>query len=63
MRYVYNPTKCPRYYGQNTVIPAENYTVLEEATQVGEAVLVEGQPGFKPLFVQNIPDRTPNNIP
>lgn len=62
-KFVYNPTKAPRYYGQRTVIPAENYGVVPRDMQLSSAVQEEGQPGFRPLFVANIPDRTPNLIP
>jgi hypothetical protein len=66
--YVHNPGKCPQYFGQNTVIPGNNYGVLSE--EIADTlrtssipVQCEGSPGFEPLWIQNIPDRTPDQIP
>lgn len=55
MRYVYNPTPAPQCYGSITLAP-KNYAVVDDQTAQGlidaqVPVLIEGQPGFQPLFV------------
>lgn len=55
MHYVYNPTVAPQSYGSLTLAP-KNYSVVDDQTAkniiaAGIPVLVEGQPGFQPLFV------------
>lgn len=62
MRYVFNPTVAPQSYGSLTFAP-KNYSVVDDQTAASIIaasipVLVEGQPGFEPLFARCNPERT-----
>jgi hypothetical protein len=65
--YIYNPGRCPQFFGANVVIPPGLYTVVPKATAddliaSGMPVQCEGTPDFQPLWVENIPDKTPDQI-
>lgn len=66
-RYVYNQGKAPAIYGSITIQPGY-YEVLpdEIITRLKTTTLdlvYEDDPEFQPLWITNIPEKTPNQIP
>lgn len=65
--YIYNPSKCPQFFGANIVIPPNSYSVISKVVadkliESGVPVQCEGLPDFQSLWIENIPDRTPDQI-
>ena len=57
--YVFNPGKAP--YHCQVVIPALGYLAVTQEvaeTLIGTHIILEGDPKFKPMFVESIPVRT-----
>jgi hypothetical protein len=64
--YVFNKGKAQAIYGSKAIQP-DCYEVfsddtVEQLRLAGFSLVFEGDADFHPLFVTNIPDRTPNQL-
>ncbi|MCK9601481.1 MAG: hypothetical protein M0R06_20735 [Sphaerochaeta sp.] len=64
--YVYNPLKAPKIT-RSKIYQPQSYEVVDEITveqlrASGSGVIIEGDEDFIPLFVRNIPAKTPNKV-
>jgi hypothetical protein len=65
--YIYNPSKCPQFFGADVVLQPNNYCVVpnklaESLKESNVPVHFEGSPEFQSLWVENRPDKTPDQM-
>ena len=67
-KHVYNKSKAPAIYGAKINIPAESYDAFSNETVdclrgTSLPLIYEDDEDFKPLWIRNFPEKTPNQIP
>jgi len=66
-KHVYNGGKAPAIYGTKVNIPAESYDgfsdeIVGRLKTTSLPLIYEDDSEFRPLWIQNFPERTPNQI-